>query len=166
MNYNQRKLQHHSLSVLLNTAFDPDQFSQMPIEGANSTEAIPFEDKECPGVIDKIDFRQITSEKDQKVYLALDVSWDLDSPEDKQRMGRDKILGRQTIFLDRLENGSLDMGKGRNVQLGLLREATGLNNPGQAFQFIQLVGRPALCKAKDREYEGQHFVDVKSVTKR
>lgn len=151
------------LAVLLHTAFDPDQFAQMPIEGSNSTERIPIDENEYPAIVDTIKFRP-SKGKDGTEYLWLDVNWSIDDQEQREKLGREKVTCRQSLSLDRLENGSLDMGKGRNVDLGKLREAVGLNTPGQPFQFSMLVGCTAKVKIKNRQDGDDTYSDVKGVT--
>ena len=57
------------------------------------------------------------------------------------------------------------MGKGQNVGLGRLREAVGLNSPGQPFAFSMLTGRVAKVVVKHRIHEDKIFAEVKAVAK-
>jgi hypothetical protein len=68
-------------------------------------------------------------------------------------------------MLDINDAGNLDMSKGRNVQLGRLREALGLNTPGQAFSFQMIPGRAAKILVKQRVEGEDIFADVKGVVK-
>jgi hypothetical protein len=45
------------------------------------------------------------------------------------------------VMMDLTDAGGFDTTKGRNIGMGRLREAVGLNTPGQAFQFGMLEGR-------------------------
>lgn len=157
---NRNRIADHSHRVLLHTAFDPDQFAQMPIEGANATEFIPIDEGEYPGVIQKYEFRPT-----EKGQLILDITWKVDDQQQQEKTGRENLTARQSIFLDRLPNGSLDMSQGKNVQLGRLREALGMNTPGQAFTFTMLTGQAARVKVKNRKYEDDIFSEVKGVTR-
>lgn len=161
LNYMQRKLQYHFASCLL-TAFDPEQFSAMPIEGTNDTVFTPVDEGEYAAIVKDKTFR--TTDKGQ---VILDVVWELDDQGQKEKTGRDQLTVRQSIFLDRTESGGLDMGKGKNISLGRLREATGLNVPGQAFRFDDLVGKPAMVKVTQRPDKDDPDVvynDVKKVS--
>ena len=61
----------------------------------------------------------------------------------------------------------LDMGKGKNVALGRLREATDLNVPGQPFAMAMFPGRLAKIKVTQRpgNEPDQVYNDVRGVTK-
>lgn len=158
---NRSRIADHALRILLNTAFDPDQFSQMPVEEANATVFIPVDEGEYPAVIEKKEFRTI----EKSGQVVLDISWNLDDAAQKERTGREKLQVRQSIFIDRTPQGSLDMGAGKNVGLGRLREALGLNVPGQAFTFSMLEGKAARVKTKNRKVDEDVFTDVKGVTR-
>ena len=68
--------------------------------------------------------------------------------------------------LNEAGNG-LDMGKGKNVALGRLREATDLNVPGQPFAMAMFPGRLAKIKVTQRPgtEPDQVYNDVRGVTK-
>jgi hypothetical protein len=79
--------------------------------------------------------------------------------------GREKVTCKQGIMLDLNEGGQLDMGKGKNVSLGKLREAIGLNSPGQPFSFSMIQGRMALGFVQHRVDGDQVFAEIKRVQK-
>jgi hypothetical protein len=54
-------------------------------------------------------------------------------------------------MLDLDPNGGLDMAEGKNVGLGRLREALGLNDPTESFSFNMLPGRMAKVRVGHRE---------------
>ncbi len=141
--------------------FDESAFANMEIMGASSTEYVPVPEKDYVAMVDSVKFRVA---KESKI---LDVVWALDDPQAKEVTGMAKPTVRQSIFLD-FDGQSLDMGKGKNVQLGLLRDAVGLNDPSQPFRFTMLVGRPAKVSVKhrpDKEDPKKVYTDVKGVTK-
>jgi hypothetical protein len=60
------------------------------------------------------------------------------------------------------------MGKGKNVSLGRLREATGLNEKGRPFGFRMLVGQMARVRVKHRPDNKNPeivYAEVDAVTK-
>lgn len=134
------------------TAFNAEQFEATTITEASSTERIPVDENEYAAVIDKYEFRP-TSGKDGKSYLFFDIHWAIDSEEQRKKLGREKVVVRQSISLDRTETGALASGKGINVDFGRLREAVGLNQNGQPFRFPDLIGRPAMVKVKHRTFK-------------
>ena len=131
--------------------FDPQSFLDQEIQGENSTESIPCPVGDYTGIVDKINLRQWQKKDDPAVSgITLEVFWNLDDQGVRELLGRDKVLVKQGIMLDLTESGGIDMGKGRNVDLGRLRAALDLNNPGQAFSFNALPGRVGKVKVTHR----------------
>lgn len=146
--------------------FNPDQFLDMQITEANDTKLTPVPVGEYVAVIEDVKCRQWQSKQDpSKSGLTLDITWSIDDPAVKELLGRDKVTVRQGVMLDLTESGGLDMGKGRNVGLGRLREAVGLNTPGQPFSFSMLVGRVAKVSVSHRIDGENIYAEVKGVTK-
>ncbi len=83
----------------------------------------------------------------------------------KEFLGRDNVTVRQSIMLDTDESGRLDIGRGKNVSLGRLREAVNKNNPGDAFSFSMLPGLSARVSVSHREYNGDVFAGVSAVAR-
>jgi hypothetical protein len=100
-----------------------------------------------------------------KESVILDIRWAVDDAGVKEETGLDEPTVRQSIFLDMNESGGLALGKGKNVQLGKLREALGLNDPAKAFSFAQIVGRPARIAVIHDMYNNEPQAKVKAVTK-
>lgn len=131
--------------------FDVTSFLDSTTTEANSTVATPVPEGEFTAIVDKIDARTWTSKKDPTMSgVTLEVIWNIDDQGVKDLLGRDKITVKQGVMLDLTDAGSLDFGKGRNVSLGKLREALGLNVPGQAFAPSMLVGRMGKVMVKHR----------------
>jgi hypothetical protein len=146
--------------------FDPSTFLDIQTKEANSTEYIPLDEGEYTGIVETVDVREWTSKKDpSKRGLALDIVWNVDDQGQREKLSRDKVLCKQGIMLDLNASGGLETGKGMNVNLGRLREAVGLNKPGEPFSFRMLVGQVARVSVKNRIDEGAIFSDIKSVTK-
>ena len=146
--------------------FSPEQFLDMTITEANDTKATPVPAGEYTGIIDSYKARAWTSSKDpSKSGLTLDITWSIDDYDLKQTLGRDKVTVRQGIMLDTSESGGLDMGKGKNLGLGRLREAVDLNTAGQPFSFSMLAGRVAKVRVEHRINGDDIYAEVKAVTK-
>lgn len=125
------------------SAFDPKAFLDMSFNEASSTERIPIPAQEHLAVISKVEVRAWTGKQDpSKSGLALDVTYEIDNPAVKELLGRDKVSIMQGIMLDLTPTGGLDFSKGKNVELGRLRDACGLNTPGAPFSFRMLEGKP------------------------
>lgn len=145
--------------------FDPATFLDINVNEANDTVSTPVPEGEYNAIAGEPKVRQWTSKDGTKSGLALDIPWTIDSgyPEIKAATGRDVNIVTQGLMLDLNESGNLDTGKGRNVGLGKLREAAGLNTPGKPFNFRMLTGRMAKISIKHRMVEDQVFADVKGV---
>lgn len=146
--------------------FNPEQFLDMQVTESNDTKAIPVPVGEYTAVIGEVKCRQWQSKKDpSQSGLTLNITWDVDDQAVKELLGRDKVTVRQGIMLDLTDSGGLDMGKGRNIGLGRLREATNLNTPGQPFAFSMLSGRVAKVNVSHRIDGDNIYAEVKGVAK-
>ena len=146
--------------------FNPDQFLDMQIEGQNDTKIITVPAGEYTAMIEEVKVRQWQAKADpSKSGLTLDVQWSIDDASVKELLGRDKVTVKQGIMLDLTDAGGLDMGKGRNIGLGRLREALDLNQPGRPFSFTMLTGRVARVSVSHRIADDNIFAEVKQVAR-
>jgi hypothetical protein len=141
--------------------FDPDNFLSSQTEGEMSTEFTPVPEGEYNALISGVNARSTSSEKGE--YVILDITWAIDDAGVSETVGMDNPTVRQSIFLDTTDNGGLDLGKGKNIQLGRLREAVNQNGPG-AWAPSMLEGQVAKVRVSHRMYEGRIFADVKGVS--
>lgn len=145
--------------------FDPNAFLDQVIEEVGSTEIIPIPAGEYMATIDKKEITQWSKRDDPTVSgLKLKVTWSLEDQAVRELLNREKVTVVQDIMLDMTDTGSLDMGKGRNVELNRLRAAIDLNVSG--FSFNQLDGRMARITVKhdpDRTDPQKFYTRVKSV---
>jgi hypothetical protein len=130
--------------------FDAESFLNQTVEDANDTQRLQVPAGEYIAQIESVKAREWKKRDDPTVHgVSLDVNWNVDDANIRQLFGRDKVLCPQGVFLDLTESGNLDFGKGKNSDLGRLREATGLNTPGQPFAFTMLTGKVAKIKVKE-----------------
>lgn len=147
-------------------SFSPEQFLEMQVNESNDTKVIPVPVGEYIALVSEVKCRQWQSKADpSKSGLALDVIWEVDDQAVKELLGREKVTVKQGVMLDLTDGGGLDMGKGRNVGLGRLREACDLNIPGQPFSFQMLPGRAAKINVQHRVDGDTIFAEVKAVAK-
>lgn len=144
--------------------FNAEQFLDMEIEGSNDTVAIPVPVGDYVAVVTDAKTRQWSSKDGLKSGIALDLIWEIDDAEVKELLGRDKVTCKQGIMLDLTESGSIDMGRGKNLGLGRLREALGLNDPSRSFTFSMLPGRTGRVKVSHRISGEDVFAEIKHVT--
>lgn len=145
--------------------FDPDTFMTASVEGSNDTFAIPLPSGEYLAQVEDLKFREVTGKDGSPRYLA-DVSYDVLDDKAKQILARDKIVVRQALWLDLTSQGQIDTGKGKNIGLGKLRAAAGLNEPGKPFSLSNLKG--AVVKIStglrpDKNDPSIQYAEVKSV---
>lgn len=148
--------------------FNPDEFLDIQVTDSNSTQTIPVPVGEFTGIVDgeSIKVKPWQRKDDPSVGgLKLELTWLIDDQSVKDALDRDKVTVKQQIMLDLTDSGGLDMGKGKNVGLGRLREATGLNTPGQPFSFTMLAGRIAKVKIEHRIDGENIYAEVKGVAK-
>ena len=129
--------------------FDPASFLSQETTDQMDTSFTPIPAGEYPAMVKSVDARQQPSTKDPaEVWTILDVTYAIDDQGVREETGLPEPTIRQSIFLDIGDDGKLDTGKGKNVNLGRLREAVGLNQPGQAFSFGSLVGQACIVAVK------------------
>lgn len=146
--------------------FDVNSFMSQEVSGSNDTKTVPCPVGDYNAQISKIGVRQWTSKKDPSISgMTLDVTWSIESPEVKALLDRDNVTVRQGIMLDLTDSGGLDMGKGKNVGLGRLREAVNLNDPTRAFAFSQLEGQFALVNVSHRTEGEDIYPEVNKVAR-
>ena len=145
--------------------FDPNTFLEQVVAEVGSTEAVPIPAGEYLAFIDKKEVTSWQKKDDPSVSgLKLKISWALEDAAVKELLNRDKVIVTQDIMLDLTDSGSLDMGKGRNVELNRLRAAVDLNVSG--FTFHQLDGRMARVTVKqdqDKNDPQKFYARVKAV---
>ncbi len=149
--------------------FDPQNFLDGSTGGANSTKRLVVPAATYPAFISDLKSRNGTVKKEGenfgKPWTTLEVSWQIDDGGIlAATMEQQKVVVFQSIMLEFSETGALADGKGKNVKLGRLREAIGLNDgpvPWRSF-----VGRPAVIKVEHEIYEGEPQARVTAVAKR
>jgi len=129
--------------------FNPETFLEGAVTGANDTKYPLIPAGEFPAISKSLAAREMPNTKNpiQGPYTVLDIVWGIDDAEVKEATELESPTCRQSVFLD-LHEGVLDMRATKNVQLGRLREALGLNDPEKPFSFKDLVGQPALVRVE------------------
>ena len=133
-----------STSRLLHSPFDADAFMNQQVDAPLDTVIAQCPEGEYRAMIDDFDnekaFRTFTSEKNQRDFTVFTPPFVIQDDAVAATLGRDKVsVFHKGIFLDFDANGGLDTSKGKNVDLGRLRDAVGQNVPGP-WSFSQLKG--------------------------
>ena len=128
--------------------FNPETFLAETVTGAMDTKYPVIPAGEYAAISKSITARKMPNTKhpDQGSFTVIDITWAIDDAGVKEATKLENPTCRQSVFLDLDAEGKLDTSATKNVQLGRLREALGLNSADQEFSFSQLVGQPALVK--------------------
>ena len=150
--------------------FNPDTFLEQTVTGALDPKYPIIPPGEYPAISKSLKAREMPNEKEpaKGPYTVVDIVWAIEDAGVKEATGLDSPTCRQSVFLD-LHEGKLDMRPKKNIQLGRLREALGLNDPDKPFSFNDLVGQPAIVRieqspnAKDPENPYSNVTKVAQV---
>lgn len=130
--------------------FDPAAFlAETTIEAPLDTKLPLIPINEYPAIIDKIDVRAQPKKDGDGDWYILDVTYAVEDASAREATGLEKPTIRDSLFLDMDLSGErpkLMTGTGKNVQLGRLLEALGINAEG--FTFGMLPGRTCLIRVK------------------
>lgn len=146
--------------------FDPKQFASSTAQPM-STQVEVCPEGEFPFTIDsenKLEPRNVkgvSANGNAYDFWSLDLTCICQDDSVKQQLGRNKVTARLSLNLDLDENGGLDVGKGKNVSLGQLRDALGQNQPGWNPGMLLGAG-PFIGKVVHRENPkgGTPFVNI------
>jgi hypothetical protein len=131
--------------------FDPSSFLNATIDQPLDTKIIPCPEGEYTAMISgDPEFRTVARKDGSGDIAILQIKWDIQSDIAKAETSRNPLIVRQEIMMDTTEGGGLDLGKGKNIGLGRLREAVGMNKPGVVFSFRDLPGKMATVKVTHR----------------
>lgn len=141
--------------------FDNEDLLNMETGGEMETEFTPVPEGEYIATVTKVVARSGHSDKTDEDWYSLDVSWHIDDDEVREATGMERPTARQSIFLD-VGDGGLELGKGKNVLLGRLREAVGQNGAG-VWAPAMLEGTTAMVRVTHRMHNDNVYADVKHV---
>ena len=146
-------------------SFDPATFLNTEVSEALDTKVVPCPVGEYLALADKIDVKTWSTKDGSKSGVKLEILWDIQDENVKALLGRDKVIVQHTVMLDTTEAGTLDLGKGKNIGLGRLREALDLNVAGQAFSFPMITGRLATVIVSHRVDGEDIYAEIRKVAK-
>lgn len=155
------------------SVFDPAQLLQMSVTGSMDTRLPAVDPGEYTALVKDVKARSGTysrGERQGQRFVAVDITWAIDDQSVKEKTGLDSPQVRQSVMIDLTPGGGFDLGKGKNVGLGKLRAALGMNDASQPFSFEMLKGRIAKVKVTNRiddrpdsSTRGETFADVAHV---
>lgn len=122
--------------------FNSDDFlNQQEVTDKFETSFSPIPAGEYMGMITKREAKVQPKPDGSGDWTILDITWQIDDARARDATGMQSPTLRDSVFLD-MENGKLATGKNKNVGLGRLLEALGINGqPGNPFN--NMVGKIA-----------------------
>lgn len=131
--------------------FDANSFMNSVTTEVNDTKVKPCPVGEYPATVKEVKASSGTG-KNGLPWARLDVICLINDHTGavEAATGAKEKQVRGGIMLDITEAGGLDNGTGKNVRLGRLREAAGMNKPGQAFSPAMLQGMSLRVKIGHR----------------
>ena len=146
-------------------SFDPNTFLNTTFEEQNDTKAVPVPAGEYLALAEKVDVKTWSSKDGSSSGIKLEIVWDILDDNVKALLGRDSVKVTQQQMLDLTDTGALDMGKGKNIGLGRIREALNLNTPGQPFSFGMIQGRMAKANVTHRTSGEDIYSEIKKIAR-
>lgn len=124
--------------------FDANNFMNAVYTEVNDTKLVPCPVGEFHAQIEAVEPKSGTIGKGERMgqtWAQLLVTYVIEDEAVKSLLGRDVVKVLDGVMLDLTDSGGLDMGTGRNLRLGRLREATGLNVKDWPFSPHMLIGK-------------------------
>lgn len=146
-------------------SFDPETFLNAEFNEALDTKVVPCPVGEYLGLAEKVEVKPWAARDGSSSGLKLVILHDIQDDNVKQLLGRDTVRVPQDQMLDLTETGELDFGKGKNVGLGRIREAYGLNTPGEPFSFGMIQGRLSRVSVSHRTAGEDIYAEIKKIAK-
>jgi hypothetical protein len=129
--------------------FDPAQFFENEISSEMATKRVDppagrynFQITEI--ALKKFDAKEPGGKDSYRLEFTCEADAHQSAPDGSniaEAIGRDKFFGRYSGWADLTPSGAWELGPGKNITLGAIREATGLNVPGQPFRIGMLKGQ-------------------------
>lgn len=147
--------------------FDPQSLLDQTVEGELSTRTDPLPPDDYIARVDKLEIRKLEGKDGKEDRMILTVFWAITETDKLMALDppRENFTCRQDVWLDVTPAGTIDTGRGKNVSLGRLYEALGLNEGNRTLRAIQgnvAVIRTGIRTSKDNPED--QFTEVKAVS--
>lgn len=146
--------------------FDPQAFmNQAAGVKLDEQRELPAEG-EFLAIAETVKDPEMKTSREGKPFYTSEIVWSIQDQNELQRLGRDKVTVRQQFFLDVNDSGALDFGKQKNITLGQIFSALGMNDGSGTLSRI--AGGMARVKVKhrpDKNNPERVFAEVSMVTK-
>lgn len=145
--------------------FDPNKFMQSNFNGKLDTVIPTLPEDDYRVIVDGVEHRTATVDGETRHILR--VRWKLVDANQLIAIDRKAASVNHDLWLDLTPDGGLDEGEGKNIGLGQMLEALGLN--GQPWSPGSLVGQgPVIARIAPRENKkkpGEYFNDVRRLVR-
>lgn len=135
-------------------AFNADTFLSSTVQAAMDTAVTPIPEGDYPFQITKVDINSGTiksGDRAGKTWAQVKLKCECLDPNVAAELGRETVNQNAFIFLDLTEDESgLDIGTGKNVDLGKMREAVGQNDEDEEWNLAMLQGGTFLGTVKHK----------------
>jgi len=133
---------------------NPEMLLESAVKAAFDTKVPPCPEGEYTLLISKLTPRSGIN-KNGEPYCMLNVLLEVEDQAVREELGRDQVFVQHSCMLDLVTNPTtglpmLDDAKGKNIDLGRLRAACDLNEPGQEFSMNMLLNRIVKGKVTHR----------------
>lgn len=117
----------------MNGTFNAEAFlNQTTLDSQLETKFTPIPAGEYTGLLIKRDAKQMPKQDGSGEFTILELTWQIDDARAKEATGMEHPTVRDSVFLDiDPATGKLESGKNKNVDLGRLCDALGINVVGQ-----------------------------------
>ena len=144
------------------STFDPDLFLGGETTGGFETSYARVSPGEYSAMLDGTKVRKVNTNDGEQAVM--DVTWLILDEEVKKETELERPTCRQGFFLDINDKGGLDRGKNKNVGLGRLLEALGINK-GDKWSPEGLKGSLAVVRVEHKPNEGDPENPYANVTR-
>ena len=132
------------------STFNAEAFLQNTVDKGMDTALIPVPEGPHKAQVVKLSLARLEARDGKDEATILEVTWEPMDESVKKATGLDHPQVRQAIWLDLTPQGGLDASKGKNVQLGKLREAVGQNKDGKKWTIAHLNNAVATILVEHR----------------
>lgn len=137
----------------MTTPFDPNAYLNLQTTDSFETSYTPVPDGEYPAAVDSLKLETVKfKDKDtgvEEIRLVCRLIWSILDDAVKNALGMTKVIVRQDIFVDLTPMGQFDTAKNKNIDLGRVRAAFGMNQGAFALQMLNGQG-PAYIRVGQR----------------
>lgn len=124
--------------------FDPQEFMAQTVNETFADRRTPIDAKDYDNAyikVGSVEFRGGVGEKSGKAWRRVEMYFQIDDAEQKEKTGLDNPGASYGFFLDVAEDGkTLLTGPNRNVDLGALRKALGQEAAPWSFSMLDGAG--------------------------